>query len=67
MRGYGIEAIEELDIRGKTYEDLQKVDTDIIFVNGGNTFYLLHWVRESGFDRIIKKFVENGEALIKIS
>lgn len=67
LRGYGIEAIEELDVRGKTDEDLQKVDTDIIFVNGGNTFYLLHWVRESGFDRIIKEFVEEGKLYVGVS
>ncbi len=67
LQSYGIESIEELDVRGKTYEDLKKVDTDIIFINGGNTFYLLHWIRESGFDRIIKEFVKEGKLYIGVS
>ena len=40
---------------------------DVIHVCGGNTFYLLKKVRESGFDRIIKKFVKSGGVYIGIS
>ncbi|OGJ20304.1 hypothetical protein A3K73_06825 [Candidatus Pacearchaeota archaeon RBG_13_36_9] len=39
-------------------EDLQ--DCKVIHVNGGNTFYLLLQARKSGFDKFIKKFVEEG-------
>jgi dipeptidase E len=31
---------------------------DIIYVNGGNTFYLLNWARKSGFDKIAKKLIK---------
>jgi dipeptidase E len=39
-------------------KDLEKVD--IVFVAGGNSFYLLEKVLESGFDKIIKELVERG-------
>ena len=44
----------------------QKIDNDlrnadIIHVNGGNTFYLLLQARKSGFDKWIKKAVNNGK------
>ncbi|MFA4819988.1 MAG: Type 1 glutamine amidotransferase-like domain-containing protein [Candidatus Aenigmatarchaeota archaeon] len=32
---------------------------EVIYVAGGNSFYLLQKIRESGFDRIIKKLTEN--------
>lgn len=37
------------------YTDVK--DYDIIYVCGGNTFYLLKKVKESGFDKVIKEFV----------
>lgn len=33
---------------------------DILFVAGGNTFYLLDYVRKSGFDKVVKELVEKG-------
>jgi len=33
---------------------------DVIFVAGGNTFYLLQKMRETGFDKIVKKLTENN-------
>jgi dipeptidase E len=35
-------------------------DFNIVFVEGGNTFYLLKHVRDSGFDSAIKKFLDRG-------
>jgi dipeptidase E len=32
----------------------------VIFVEGGNTFYLLGAIRASGFDRVLKKLIERG-------
>ena len=54
--------VKDVDIKGKTEQELlqELKDTDIIFVAGGNTFYLLEKARESGFDRIAKEFVEKG-------
>ncbi len=49
-------------ITGKTPEQIEKGlgKCNVIHVNGGNTFYLLLQAQKSGFDKFIKKFVENG-------
>ena len=39
-------------------------DKDAVYVEGGNTFYLLKAVRESGFDQVIKKLIERGVAYV---
>lgn len=39
-----------------TFEELAQYD--VIFVDGGNTFYLLQKVRESGFDKALKNYLE---------
>ncbi len=40
---------------------------DVIYMCGGNTFYLLKKVRESGFDKIIIEFVKNGKLYFGVS
>lgn len=69
LRNLGIKQISDLDIRGKTQKDLEKIteDKDIIFVNGGNTFYLLRHTKESGFDKVIKEHVNKNRLYIGIS
>ena len=42
-------------------------DFDVMYVCGGNTFYLLHRIRESGFDKVIKEFVESGKVYVGVS
>lgn len=58
--------ILDINITGKTEEILQEQmkDVDIIFVAGGNTFYLLENTLVSGFDKIVKQLVENGKYYI---
>lgn len=53
---------QELDIKGKTSEELLRVlrPAHAVFVSGGNTFYLLEKARESGFDTVIRKVVNDG-------
>lgn len=52
----------EINIAGQTKKDLEKQlsNVDVIFVSGGNTFYLLEKAIESGFDKIVKKLVNKG-------
>jgi len=52
----------EFDIVGKSEEELKKAlsDSDILYVEGGNTFYLLQAVRDTGFEKIVKEAIENG-------
>jgi dipeptidase E len=58
--------VTDFDLKGKTEgqvrEALSKVD--IIFVAGGNTFYLLDKVKKSGFDKAVKNLVNNGKIYI---
>ena len=56
----------EIDIAGKNKEELKKAldGHNIVMVEGGNTFYLLKAVRESGFESIIKKLIEKGVVYI---
>jgi len=61
--------VEDIDIAVTTGDDLEKalVDKDVIYVQGGNTFYLLHHARKSGFDKIVKKLIEQGTVYIGVS
>jgi dipeptidase E len=58
--------IFDVNITDKTQKDLQKLlkTADIIFVAGGNTFYLLEKAIESGFDKIVKMHVKKGKYYI---
>ncbi|MBI2669202.1 Type 1 glutamine amidotransferase-like domain-containing protein [Candidatus Woesearchaeota archaeon] len=40
---------------------------DVIYVCGGNTFFLLKKVRETGFDKIIAKFVHENKLYFGVS
>lgn len=57
---------EVLDIEGKTENELRELlkNKNVIYVEGGNTFYLLKAVRESGFDKVIKELIEKDVAYI---
>ncbi len=56
----------DVNLEGKTKNQLSKEITgvDIIFVAGGNTFYLLQETRKSGFDEIVTSFVGKGGTYI---
>src|SRR3989344_9334714 len=69
LQALGISQIEDLDIKGKTENELFSILSakDIILVNGGNTFYLLKHVRESGFDKVVKKLINEEKIYIGVS
>src|SRR3989344_8055864 len=48
----GINLVEDIDLRDHTKEQLKTLleGKDIIFVSGGNSFFLLKYARQSGFD-----------------
>src|SRR3989338_469474 len=58
----GIKDIEDVDLKDKKTKELEKVlkDKDIVFVSGGNTFYLLNWTRKSSFDKVLPRFLTRG-------
>lgn len=68
MKKLGVD-VKNIDIEGKNEKELRNLlkDTDVIYVQGGNTFYLLKHVKESGFDRIVKDFIEKGVIYIGVS
>ena len=45
----------------------QLVDIDVVYVCGGNTFYLLQKIRGTKFDKVIRKLVENGALYVGVS
>ena len=53
---------EIIDIAGKSEAELRNFfkNKDVIYVEGGNTFYLLKCVRESGFDKIVKDLLKQN-------
>ena|SRR3989344_947770 len=61
--------VQVLDIAGKNEDELTRLlkEQDIIYVEGGNGFYLLKHVRESGFDKVIKKLINQGVLYVGIS
>src|SRR3989338_6238623 len=61
--------VKEIDLEGKTEQELKSLLTkkDIIYVQGGNTFWLLKHVRSSGFDKIIKELLDQGVIYIGVS
>ena len=61
--------VEEMTFEGcdrNKCEDLLK-DVDLIYIQGGNTFYLLKILKESGVFDIIKEKVENGVPYVGVS
>jgi uncharacterized peptidase lin0382 len=61
LEKYGLDIVE-MDIKNKNEEEIRKtiVGADIVLVAGGDTFYLMEKLKESGADKIIKEFVARG-------
>ena len=61
--------VEEIDIEGKKEQQLMHLfeSKDIIFVEGGNTFYLLRAMRGCHFEDVIRKLLKQGKVYIGVS
>ena len=61
--------LEDIDIIGKSKNELRDFfkDKNVIHVEGGNTFYLLKAIRETGFAEIIKELIDQGKVYIGTS
>lgn len=63
MHGYGNVSMLALD-RPFRPQDLERaVDSELIYLSGGNTFYFLDLLRRSGFGEILKRRAESGRPL----
>lgn len=60
---------KQFDIEGKTEKEILDffVDRNIVQVAGGNVFYLLKIIRETKFDLILKKLLDNELSYIGCS
>ena len=45
-------------------DKLINLDIDILYISGGNTFATLKKIKDSGFDKIIIKYIKNGVTYI---
>ena len=61
--------LEDIDIVGKSKDELRNFfkDKNVIHVEGGNTFYLLKAIRETGFAEILKELLNEGKIYIGTS
>lgn len=52
--------LTELDIVGKDKKYLSEIldEQDVIYMQGGNTFYLMKYIRLSGFDKILPELLD---------
>ncbi|MGE5041474.1 MAG: Type 1 glutamine amidotransferase-like domain-containing protein [Candidatus Levyibacteriota bacterium] len=69
LRQQGVINIQDLDLRNKNQEQVEEMlsTKDIIFVNGGNTFFLLDCMRKAGFEKALKKFLSEDKLYIGVS
>ena len=65
MIGMGFDQVDFTDIEFDQPDTLQNYD--VIYINGGNPFYLLYHLKESGTDLIIKKLAEQGVIFVGVS
>ena len=61
--------VQEVDIEDKNEKELAEIFKlkDIIFVAGGNTFYLLKAMRKCNFKKVINNFLKQGKVYIGAS
>ena len=61
LEKYSLDVIE-VDVKNKSEEEIHEAigEPDVILVAGGDTFYLMEKLKESGADKVIKEFVARG-------
>jgi dipeptidase E len=61
--------VHDIDIDGKNPEQLLHLlsDFDIIYMQGGNPYYLLDKIRRSGFKKVLKKLLKKGIIYVGVS
>lgn len=61
--------IAELPLKDVSGVEIEKVleKSDAVFVEGGNSFYLLDKMRESGFGDVVKNYVDEGLVYVGVS
>lgn len=62
-------SFEEIDIEGKSKDEMLNFfeNKNVIHIEGGNTFYLLKAIRETGFAEVLKELLNEGKVYIGTS
>lgn len=68
IRSHGYN-FEDIDIEGKSKQEIINFfkDKNIIHMEGGNSFYLIRAIRETGFAEILKELLDEGKVFIGTS
>lgn len=61
----GIKKVRFIDIEFEDPNTLRQ--SDVVYINGGNPFFLLYHLKRSGADTIIREIIENGGLLVGVS
>lgn len=65
LQEMGFEQVTFLDVEKESIDCLQ--DADVIYLNGGNPFTLLNFLRKSGADRLIRMKAEEDCVIVGVS
>ena len=65
LENMGFKKVDFLDVEFDNPEKLK--DYDIIYINGGNPFYLLYHLKKSGADIVIKELFKKGAVIVGVS
>jgi dipeptidase E len=59
----------DIDLENETKESIEKAfeDIDIVFMQGGNTFWLLTEIRRTGFDELLPTLLDAGVIYVGVS
>ena len=53
--------VKELDIKKESDETEKTIlQADIVLIAGGDTFYLMYYLKKTGADKILKKYIDNN-------
>lgn len=68
LKDLGMELID-VDLKDPNKASVKEKleQSDVIYVNGGNTFYLLDWARKSGLSDYLKELLDKGIVYIGVS
>ena len=60
-RKAGFEIVDIVDISALSQDQWQPrlEAVDVLLFGGGNSFYLIYWIRTSGLDKLLPKFLKN--------
>jgi dipeptidase E len=61
----GFKNVDFIDIEFENADKLQNYD--IIFLNGGYPFYILHHLKNTGADVMLKKLIDDGKIIVGLS